>query len=131
MFDYKNIIKNKQVKNNSSFTQIKQCNYVDTYYNCPKFYIGKTGRSLDIGLEEHQTSVFVNDPRGVVDRYCRDNDHGMNYSDCKVVHESNYFRERILIEGIIIDTCSTLSVTCIYENTHTKTSLSKVITFMY
>ena len=70
--------------------------------------MGETGRSLNVRLKEHRRSVSNNDARSVVARHCWDNNHTMNYNDCKIVHNSNDFGERRLIEGVLIDTCNTL-----------------------
>ena len=77
--------------------------YVIPCANCPKAYIGQTGRSLETRFREHKYAIRRHDTNKAVFKHMFDNSsHSMNWDEAKFVFRSGSVKERLVVESALI-----------------------------
>ena len=65
--------------------------------DCPRVYIGETGRTLEKRLSEHKAAVKKNDPKNGIAVHAWANQHQVNWEAASVKQEERiYWRRRVL-----------------------------------
>ena len=72
--------------------------------NCPKTYIGETGRPLKTRLKEHQKSAKVGDLKSALSQHQLETGHRVNFEEVKVIQQVAFLKNRKVAEAIHIRT---------------------------
>ena len=70
--------------------------------DCDQFYIGQTGRELNVRLSEHKRDIRNANDNKCIFLHVRDNNHRINWIESKFIVKSRTWRERNIIESVII-----------------------------
>ena len=84
VFSYPNKIKSIVSSNSPKFltgTGVYRINC----NNCDKFYVGETGRSLNLRIKEHKNDFANNNLNNAMFVHSLDNDHSFNFEDAKTI----------------------------------------------
>ena len=100
VFSFENNLKSILIRNNHN--SINCGIYKIPCNECNQYYIGQTGKSLDVRIKQHQGSVRYGQESNAIFCHVRDNDHRINWSDSRILIKSSNFQERNIIESIII-----------------------------
>ena len=105
-FSYNNTISARLVRNRD-----KVRDNVGVYYipcsNCDSRYIGETGRSLEIRLEEHKRACRLGLPNSMAARHSLELDHRINWTDSSIIYKNQDISKRRLVEGALINLTKT------------------------
>ena len=69
---------------------------------CPKVYIGQTGRSLQIRLREHQSYVRRRMHEKAVFKHMFDTNHALDWGNSKFIYRSSNEKQRLVVESTLI-----------------------------
>ncbi|XP_045477945.1 uncharacterized protein LOC123683088 [Harmonia axyridis] len=69
---------------------------------CPAFYIGQTGRSLGIRIEEHKRSILQNKSTTGFSNHCITSNHFIDFNKTKILHRGDKGKRLDLLEFLEI-----------------------------
>ena len=69
---------------------------------CGKFYIGQTGKTLDLRVSQHKYNVRIDDRKSAITNHTRTCHFPIKWSYAKELYKNSNFIERNLIETAII-----------------------------
>ena len=100
VFSFKNTIKNILIKNSPYKTT--GCVYKLPCMDCPKFYIGQTGRDLSLRIKEHKYAVRTAKDTSALFCHVRATNHAIDWNNCVEIITNNKYFERLILESITI-----------------------------
>ena len=74
---------------------------------CQACYIGETGRSLSVRLEEHRLACRLGNNYNAIATHSLGYDHQISFSSARIVYNSNNINVRKIAEGALISLNST------------------------
>ena len=102
-FQYKNTIRDRLVKNsNKSKNNDKVGVYCIPCADCDQCYIGESGRSLDVRIEEHKRPCRLGRNYSAVATHTLDVGHRIDFGSSAIVHKSQDRHTRRVVEGALI-----------------------------
>ena len=102
-FHYKNTIRNKIVRNNNRNKNNEEVGvYCIPCSDCDQCYIGESGRSLGIRLEEHKRACRLGKNYSAVATHTIDVGHRIDFKSSAIVHKSHDRNTRRTVEGALI-----------------------------
>ena len=107
-FKYKNKISHYFTNNNSQ--KFNGGVYQIPCSDCPKIYIGETGRTLDTRISEHKRDILSQKPSSAIANHVSDKDHRINFHDSKLIFKSKNVIHRHLVESAFINLNSAISL---------------------
>ncbi|XP_045474883.1 uncharacterized protein LOC123680811 [Harmonia axyridis] len=69
---------------------------------CPAFYVGQTGRSLKVRVEEHKKSILQNKSTTGFSTHCISCNHFIDFNKTKILHEGEKSKRLDLLECLEI-----------------------------
>jgi len=104
VFTYPNTLRNTLIRHNitSSAIETSPGIYTIPCKDCPKFYIGETGRTFEKRINEHRRDVRYARESNACFIHLRDEGHQLNWKDAKLIHRSSNSYERKIIEALLI-----------------------------
>ena len=109
VFNYPNTI-GKSVMRNSP----KNDNEIGVYKipckRCPQVYVGESGRSFDIRLNEHKQAVSHGNTSNALFLHMSENNHQINWQGAELLIKENNTKKRKIIESAIINSCPTMNI---------------------
>ena len=93
---------------------------------CEKSYIGQSGRSFDVRLNEHKAAVRLEQFNNACAKHQRDVNHAIDWNNSKVLYKSNQLSNRLIVESTLIKTrpnINNMASTLTIENLSAKTIL--------
>ena len=106
-FKYPNTIRNRLVKNSCRIDNRELGVYCVPCLQCNECYIGETGRSLGVRLEEHKQACRTGNSYNAIATHSIEQDHRIGFSNSKVVFDSQSTQLRKAVEGALISLNST------------------------
>ena len=104
VFTYPNTLRNTLVKHNatSGAPETSPGIYTIPCKDCPKFYIGETGRAFEKRITEHKRDVRYARDSNACFVHLRDEGHQLNWKNAKLIHKSANSYERKMLESLLI-----------------------------
>ena len=103
VFKYHNKIGSKLINNNPQ--PVTSCGvYKIPCGDCPKFYIGETGRDLSVRIKEHVKDIEHNKPESGVVTHVNATGHYFDFAGANIIFPSNNLQKRHLVESALIKT---------------------------
>lgn len=101
IFSYKDKISNILIKNspNDDLGVVYKINC----QNCDKFYIGNTGRHIDVRMSEHKALVKSKDKKSPLHLHYLDTGHSMDLNHVEIITKCPTYKKRNLIESFFIN----------------------------
>ena len=78
------------------------CVYKLSCMDCPKFYIGQTGRDLSLRIKEHKYAVRTAKDSSALFCHVRATNHAIDWNNCVEIITNNKYFERLILESITI-----------------------------
>jgi hypothetical protein len=96
-------IRSKLVRSKPAFNQEDGPGvYVIHWADCPKKYIGQTGRILATRLKEHKSYVRLAKPNSAVFDHISSQNHNIDWKSSKTVFSSFDIKKRLIVESALI-----------------------------
>lgn len=99
-FSNKNTVKNVLIKNSPQCNE--GCVYTIPCKHCNKYYIGQTGKSLELRKKQHMYSIRAGQDSNALFVHVRDNNHVINWNNSKEIKTSKSLVDRNIIESSLI-----------------------------
>ena len=122
-FKYPNTIRNKLVRNSCRIGNQESGVYCVPCLQCSSCYIGETGRSVAVRLDEHKQACRVGNSYNAIATHSLDLDHRIGFNSAKLVFKCQNSQIRKIAEGALI------SLNCTFVNIKGATHESKFINF--
>ena len=106
-FKYPNTIRNKLVKNSNRIENKESGVYCVPCLECNECYIGETGRSLNIRLDEHRHACRRGNSYNAIATHSLEQDHRIGFNSSQIVFKCQNTQVRKLVEGALISFNST------------------------
>ena len=108
-FKYSNTLRNRLVRNNSKINDKKVGVYCIPCLDCSLCYIGESGRSLPIRLEEHKRACRLGSNYSAVASHSLDVGHRIGFKQSQIVYNSRDRNTRRTVEGALISLNNTFA----------------------
>ena len=122
-FKYPNTIRNKLVRNSCRTGNKDSGVYCVPCLQCDKCYIGETGRSLVVRLDEHRQACRRGYSYNAIATHSLELDHRIGFNSSEIVFKCQNTQMRKLAEGALISLNST------FRNNKASTHENKFINF--
>ena len=74
--------------------------------NCDKVYFGQTGRPFKKRIKEHESDHRHKRPTNACYYHTLKTGHEIDFSNWKIIHQSNNYSERLVVESTLINSFS-------------------------
>ena len=106
-FRYSNTIRSRLINNSSRIGDKTKGVYCVPCLDCPLGYLGETGRSISIRLDEHKRACRRGDRDNAIVTHSLVEDYRMGFNRASLVYSSNNIGIRKSVEGALISLNST------------------------
>ena len=120
-FKYNNTLRSKLVQNRAKEVKNDVGVYCLPCLQCPSSYLGETGRSLAIRLEEHKKACREGKNYSAVATHSIDIGHRIGFNEAKIVYKCQNRNMRRLVEGALISLNNT------FDNNTSSTKEDKIV----
>ena len=126
-FSYRNTIRNRLVKNSN-----RKSDNIGVYcipcIDCDRCYVGESGRSLEVRLDEHRRACRLGSNYSAVATHSLDVGHRIGFKQSKVVYKSSDRDSRRTVEGALITLNKTFenNKSSVSENKHVSALICRV-----
>ena len=100
VFHNKNILRNLLIKNSPD--SHSGCIYRIPCIDCDRFYIGQTGKSLEVRIKQHKYSVRTGQLSNALFVHMSETDHVIDWKTASIIKYNKSMVERNIIESAII-----------------------------
>ena len=101
-FKYTNSLRSNLVSNSSNFSSNNSGVYRINCRDCTHFYIGETGRNLDVRIKEHKRAVTNCSPNSGIFKHICDTGHAIDFNSASIIFKCKDLRTRRLVESAFI-----------------------------
>ena len=113
IFKYHNKLSNKLCLNKlSKFKNVSGVYQIDCL-NCDKFYIGETGRSVNVRMKEHKKDVCNGKVSSGVFDHIFNSGHYFDFDNVEIIYPNSNVSKRHIVESLYIslsnDKCTNLN----------------------
>ena len=106
-FRYNNTIRSGLTKNKDEMSVKDKGVYVIPCKDCDRFYVGETGRSLDIRIDEHKRACRYGLENSAVAQHSLQLDHRINFENTKIIYNDSNIGRRRVVKGAVINSVKT------------------------
>ena len=122
-FKYPNTIRNRLVKNSYRTDNKESGVYCVPCLECNECYIGETGRSLAVRLDEHRQACRTGNSYNAIATHSLEQDHRIGFSSSRLVYNCQHTQLRKTVEGALISFNST------FRNNKSATHENRLLNF--
>ena len=95
----KTLIRNRPTRSEENEVGI----YRITCDDCPRVYLGQTGRPLNVRLREHSKYILNRNKTAAVYRHASELLHGVNIADASLIYKAADYNKRVTIESLLLE----------------------------
>ena len=107
VFKFENTLRKRLVKNKLEKDTHNKGVYIIPCRDCDNLYVGETGRSLSVRLDEHKRACASGQENNAVATHSLSLDHRIYFKNSKIIYKESNVTKRRVVEGALIHSLNT------------------------